>query len=254
MKKYILISVSCLLGVSLSIVAPRTLANMASFFSQSEIGFEESNINDEANHPLSWLETWQRPQGPLRVGIQVGHWKNSEVPQELEGLKKNGGGATGGGQTEWGVALTIANIAAEKLADKNIVVDVLPATIPPAYYADAFISIHADGNTSSAVSGFKIASPRRDYSEKSKILEELLYDNYEEATGLNRDPSITDRMRGYYAFNWLKYEHAIHPMTPAVILETGFLTNRNDQRLLINKPEVPAQAIVDTVTQFLGVE
>ena len=45
-------------------------------------------------------ENWQRPPGPAHVGVQVGHWKNSEVPDELNGLKTNGSGATGGGKTE----------------------------------------------------------------------------------------------------------------------------------------------------------
>lgn len=43
-------------------------------------------------------------------------------------------------------------------------------------------------------------------------------------------------------------------MTIAVIAKTGFLTNRNDQRLLINTPEVPAQAIADGILEFLKEE
>src|SRR4051794_5886035 len=34
--------------------------------------------------------------GPKRVGLQVGHWRNEDVPDELRQLRASGGGATGG--------------------------------------------------------------------------------------------------------------------------------------------------------------
>lgn len=52
--------------------------------------------------------TWKRPDGPLRVGLQAGHWKNNELPDELENLRNYGGGAKGGGMAEWEVNLAIA--------------------------------------------------------------------------------------------------------------------------------------------------
>src|SRR3989344_6629515 len=36
------------------------------------------------------LPVWQRPEGSLRVGLQVGHLKNNEAPEELFGLRDNG--------------------------------------------------------------------------------------------------------------------------------------------------------------------
>lgn len=42
---------------------------------------------------------WQRPAGPLRVGIQAGHWFAAEAPDEQEGLRDNTG-AQAGGTTE----------------------------------------------------------------------------------------------------------------------------------------------------------
>ncbi len=47
------------------------------------------------------------------------------------------------------VVLEIAKKVKTSLEAKGVVVDLLPATIPIDYFADAFISIHADGNNNS---------------------------------------------------------------------------------------------------------
>jgi hypothetical protein len=61
-------------------------------------------------------------------------------------------------------------------------------------------------------------------------------------------------MRGYYAFAWWRYEHAIHPMTPSAIAETGFMSNYSDRRLLIDNPEIPGKAIAEALIKFLESE
>ncbi|HCM45745.1 MAG: Cell wall hydrolase/autolysin [Parcubacteria group bacterium GW2011_GWA1_43_27] len=235
-----------------------TAANSPYRFTEYEAGFDEAESIPETNISLEpellAIQDWQRPEGPLRVGLQVGHWQNEEVPEELEGLKKNAGGAQGGGKYEWEVMLNIATLAAEQLAQYGIEVDVLPTTVPPNYYADAFVALHADGNLDQYVSGFKIAHPRRDYSGLSAELEAIMYEQYEAATGFRRDSNVTRRMRGYYAFNWRRYDHAIHPMTPAIILETGFLTSPADRKILINNPQVAVEGIVQAVLEFLKVD
>ena len=137
------------------------------------------------------------------------------------------------------------------LRDEGIVVDLLPTTIPSQYLADSFVSIHADGNLNPFVSGFKIVSSSHDLSGNSNSLLNLLYDSYSLTTGLSRDPNVTDSMKNYYAFNWRKYRSSIHPFTPAVIIETGFITNTGDQRILIHKPEFAAQGIADGILNFL---
>jgi len=58
-------------------------------------------------------------------------------------------------------------------------------------------------------------------------------------------------MTAYYAFNWPRYEHAIHPFTPAVIVETGFLTSPVDRAIIVDQPERAAQGVSDAVIQFL---
>lgn len=202
------------------------------------------------NDPFSIIQNWKRPDGPARVGVQIGHYKNDEVPEELERLKGNTG-ASGGGKWEWEVNYEIAHLIADNLKAEGVEVDILPTTVPPAYWADVFIAIHADGSEDRRKSGYKFAGPWRDYTRKSATLVSILEKHYEEATGLEKDENISRNMRGYYAFSWWRNEHAIHPMTTGVIAETGFLTNRNDQLLLINTPEVSADAISEALLEFL---
>ncbi len=199
------------------------------------------------------FNNWIRPDGPVRVGIQVGHWKNEEVPEELENLRGNSG-ASAGGKFEWEVNHAIAAELEKILEEKGIVVDLLPATIPPRYYADAFVAIHADGNEDTSKSGFKAAASRRLIGDKHEKLLTEIEQSYQEVTGLEKDPNITRNMRGYYAFRWWRYEHALHPMTPSVILETGFLTSPEDRELIVDQPTIPAQAIANGITEYLRSE
>ena len=193
---------------------------------------------------------WTRPPGPVRVGLQVGHWQNEQFPEELKRLRTNGG-ASGGGRAEWEVNLTIVQEAAKLLQEQGIAVDIIPATVPPDYWADLFVAVHADGSPNPEVSGFKVATPRRDLTGRGSVLTAIFEEEYGEVTGLPIDPNVTRNMRGYYAFNFRRYEHSIHPMTPALILETGFLTSYDDQRILIRRPATAAQGLANAVVKFL---
>lgn len=201
--------------------------------------------------PYAWLKDWRRPDGPARVGLQVGHWKNDEFPEELSKLIGNTG-ASGGGKSEWEVNHKIAELTAEILSLRGVTVDILPSTVPVQYWADVFVAIHADGNLNSGVSGFKVAGPWRDWTEKSPQLVSFIDLAYESATGLDRDPNISRNMRGYYAFSFWRYEHAVHPMTTSAILETGFLTNASDRRTIVNNPHISAQGLADGIINYLA--
>lgn len=197
------------------------------------------------------IVNWQRPDRPLTVGLQVGHWKSDELPEELERLRGNTG-ASGYGKSEWEVNYAIAEKTKELLEKKGVVVDILPATIPPEYWADVFVAIHADGSEDRTKSGFKIAGPRRDYTGKRDMIINLLRDEYASATGLSWDEEgISRNMRGYYAFSWWRFDHAVHPMTPSIILETGFLTTPSDARLIVDSPEIPATALANALLRYL---
>jgi len=210
-------------------------------------------VGAPAKYTLAELAQWERPEGPLTVGIQVGHWQNSSMPEELRNLERNTGAAWGG-MTESEVVLVISELVQERLISAGIVAELLPATVPPGYVADVFLSIHADGNANQSINGFKFAAPRRDYAGTSEALVALLYETYAAATGLRVDSSITRRMTSYYAFNWPRYEHAIHPFTPAVIVETGFLTSAVDRAIIVDLPDRAAKGIADAVIEFLTTE
>ncbi len=160
----------------------------------------EVPIGRGVGYRLSELATWERPEGPWRVGVQSGHWDNGSVPDELRGLIGNTG-AQVGSVTERDVVRRIAELVQIELEAAGVEVDVLPTVVPPGYVADAFVSIHADGNRNTAVRGFKIAPPRRDYSGLSAALVASLYASYAAATNLPTDSVITNRMTAYYAFN-----------------------------------------------------
>ena len=198
----------------------------------------------------NWLYNWVRPEGPPKVGLQVGHWKNDELPDELDRLKGSTGASVDSFK-EWELNHKIALQTAEILEEKGIEVDIIPATVPEKYWADVFVAIHADGNESSYISGYKVAGPWRRHFNKSDRLVELIDDSYGKETDLIKDENISRNMRGYYAFSWWRYDHSIHPMTSAVIIETGFITNYNDRKLLNEQPEKPAKGIANGIVDFL---
>ena len=189
--------------------------------------------------------------GPRRVAIQVGHWKVDEAPDEFPNLRFQVGTSVTG-IDEVNVNLDIADRIAVILRAKGIVVDVLPATIPPGYVADAFVALHADDDGGfGTATGFKIAHGfyRGPYDN---ALVDALTTEYAATTGLPLNDQITDDMTDYYAFAWFRYEHALAPHTPAAILEMGYLSNRDDRALLVDDPGVVAQGVANGVLRFLA--
>ena len=203
--------------------------------------------------PLAWLENWHRPDGPARVGLQVGHWKNDELPDELERLRGSSG-ATVIGLAEWEVNLAIAEATKAILEKNGVKENILPATVPEQYWADAFVAIHADGSTDTGQSGFKLSPPWRDFSGKAQLLACLVESAYAEVTNLPIDPNVTRNMRGYYAFSWWRYRHAVHLKTASIILETGFLTSPADRQIIVGQPERAAVGLAQGIVDYLEAE
>ena len=191
------------------------------------------------------------PPEPLRVALQAGHWRAAEAPDELSGIRHNGG-TMGGGKREWEVNLEIAELTATLLQEEGYVVEILPATVPQGYRADVFVAIHADGSNDPSVRGYRVGAPRRDATRRAGEFADVLAEAYGEATGIRRLPVATRRMRGYYAFRYNRYRHAIHPMTVGVIIETGFLTSATDRRVIVEDQSRAARGIFEGVTRFLG--
>ncbi len=198
--------------------------------------------------PVPGPDDWAAPEGPIRIALQAGHWKADEAPAELSGLRDNG--TSSQGTAEWEVNLEIARRAAALLEGHGYTVDILPAVVPPSYRAHLFISIHADGSRDPRASGYRVAAPRNDRTGRAAAAVRVLESAYGDATGIKRLPTVTRRMQNYYAFNFQRYEHALHPMTVAVILETGFLTNAADRGIIVEDPERAARGIVTAVIAF----
>src|SRR3989344_147361 len=247
LKKPVLPIVLLVILVTFGIIGARF------FYDQPITGalpYGESEEDAPALGELDWLRDWKRPDGPARVGVQIGHLNNEDAPEEQKRLRNNGG-ATGGGYTEVEVNAAVAEELKRLLASEGVLVDLLPTTIPPDYWADVFVSVHTDGNTNPTVSGFKIASSWRDLTGTARELVAILESSYQEATRFPKDPNISRNMRGYYAFSWWRYEHAIHPKTTAAIVEMGFITNPGDRKILVGSPEIPARGLADGVLKYL---
>ena len=188
-----------------------------------------------------------------RVGLQAGHWRSAELPDELASLR-NSTGTAAGGYREYQVNLDIANRAAEYLRAAGVTVDVLPATVPPSYLADAFVAIHADGSASTRISGWKAAGHWRDW-EASTALVDALKAEYGPASGLSWDGGrISSGMRGYYALSSGRFRHSISTNTPGVILELGYLTNPSDRSLMTQQADRLARGVANGVLRFLQSE
>jgi hypothetical protein len=223
----------------------------------------------EAAAPAGGLPQWLRPvrqpppiefigsgKSPKRVGLQVGHWGSDQMPDEQERLRASGGGAVGGGYTEVQINYDLATRTAKLLRDRGVEVDILAATVPVDYQADAFVAIHGDGDVRGALRGYKIAaSPLSHIPDWDNALVAWLYAEYGKATDLPRDDEhITPRMRFYYAFNNRRYYHAIHPSTPAAIVETGFVTSAADRALLVGQSDRVASGLAAGILGFLGLQ
>jgi hypothetical protein len=192
---------------------------------------------------------------PCRVGLQVGHWYSDQLPDELAVLRP----ATGGDYEQWreiDVNVPVAEAAADDLRQAGVTVDLLPATVPPGYSADAFVAVHADRDLELRWRGYKIApSAFKGASPAGRTLSADVGDQYGLETGLpvdRHDGAITPDMRFYYAFNFSYFAHAIAPTTPAALIELGFDTNPDDRDLLYNHPDQLAAAVAHGIERFLS--
>jgi N-acetylmuramoyl-L-alanine amidase len=191
------------------------------------------------------------PTGPRRVAIQAGHWKSDEAPDELRRLIPQTG-AEWEGVTEVEIDLDIAQRVSVILNSKGVAVDVLPTTIPAGYVADAFVALHADSDGVGENSGFKMAHGARRGPYEDVLLTDIK-NSYGAATGLEYDAThITNNMKGYFAFNWSRFQHAVAAHTPAVILEMGYVSNDDDRALMLDKADLVAGAIADGIMKFLN--
>jgi N-acetylmuramoyl-L-alanine amidase len=191
------------------------------------------------------------PTGPRRVAIQAGHWKSDEAPDELRRLIPQTGAAWEG-VTEVEINLDIAQRVGVILNSKGFAVDILPTTIPVGYVADAFVALHADSDGVGENSGFKMAHGARRGPYENALLNDIK-DAYGAATALDYDARhVTRNMTGYFAFNWSRFQHAVAPHTPAVILEMGYVSSDDDRALMLDRADLVANSIADGIMKFLN--
>jgi N-acetylmuramoyl-L-alanine amidase len=201
--------------------------------------------------PYPPVPVWN-PPGPKRVGIQAGHWRYYNSPDELRQNRFNPG-TSGGGKAEWEVNLDISERVVERLSELGYVVDLLDSTVPIRYRAHVFLSIHADGDVTGQLRGYKVGSARFSATpDVDKQLCDALWEEYGAVTGLLKQPNqVSSRMTGYYAFNSRRYQHAIAPGVPHAILEMAFLTNAQDREFLFRQPDRVATGILNGLRRFL---
>ena len=146
----------------------------------------------------------------------------------------------------------VSNRVAKLLRAQGVLVDVLPATVPTGFSADAFVAIHADGNASPAPRGFKISTR---WSSKVAVqdvrLVETLTDAYRAATALPEDSAVTRNMRGYYAYSPRRANYRVSNFTPGAIVEMGYMTNGADRAVMFNSTDKVAAGIANGILAYL---
>lgn len=206
------------------------------------------------NKPVKTVNNSPKPpptKPPIKVGIQIGHLDMADVPDELHNISWDFG-AEFNGVTELSVNTNIGNQVANLLRKSGVEVDVLSATVPAGYTADAFVSIHADGLNETYVSGFEVGASSFDTTNKSATLAQEIDRAFEDKTKLTFYPAISDNMTQYYAFNFNKFKAAISSTTPAVLIECGFLSNSDDRIFLAKHSDLAAQGIANGVMDFIN--
>lgn len=117
------------------------------------------------------------------------------------------------------------------------------------YQAEALISIHANtcAEFVGGASGFIVAkaASRAEDGEDTRLAE-CVAAYYEPMSGLARRFETTIDMTDYHSFR------EIHPLTPAAIIELGFM--RDDRAVLTDKPDILSAAIVEGILCYINRE
>lgn len=188
-------------------------------------------------------------KGPVRVGIQIGHLNARDHPEEHRDLRWNFGGHAGG-VDELDVNIAVAQRLAALLEAAGVTVELLPASVPAYYSADAVISVHADSVADPARSGYKSAFFEPARNGHDALLKQHVDSAYLAGSGLRDDSLNTSgSMIHYYAFN-PQYRHRVNTRSPALLVELGYISNPADLEFLL-RPGRPAQLLAEGVIAFL---
>jgi N-acetylmuramoyl-L-alanine amidase len=197
-----------------------------------------------------WQGILNSLKGPVRVGLQVGHLEVNNHPEELANLRYSTG-ASVNGVNEVDMNLVVAQTLRDMLQAEGIVVDMIPATVPPDYKADLFISLHADSSEDPERRGYKSSVFRFERNKNDALLKQIIDKNYFYFSGLpDDDKNVSGSMLEYYAFNHQRFKHTVHPKTPAIIVEMGYLSNKEDLAFM-EDPVNPAYALKIGILSYL---
>ncbi len=197
----------------------------------------------------AWGSLRSRAFGPPRIGVQIGHADAHLHPDELASLRVSTGGRAGD-VFEIDVNRAVAAALTARLEASGLRVDLLPATVPPGYRADAVVSIHADSSPDRERRGYKSAVFEATADRDDRRLKAAVDAAYLAATRLpDDDENVTSNMFAYYAFN-PRFEHAVARRTPALLVELGYISNPRD-RLWLERPDALADALAVGIGRFL---
>lgn len=172
-----------------------------------------------------------------RIGIVSGHKDNDSGTVCKDGLTEN--------QVNFDHATRVAEI----LRAEGYIVDILGEKDERLqnYRAKAFLSIHADSCTyiNDLATGYKVARSRHSALPKEEDrLVACVSARYKKATGLRfHRNTVTANMLEYHGF------YKIHALTPAAIIETGFMNL--DRDVLTKRADEVARGIADGMLCFL---
>lgn len=179
------------------------------------------------------------PNWLRKIGIVSGH----------RGPELDPGAVCPDGLTEAEINFNVAQLVVRALRGQGYSVDLLDEFDPRLdnYQAAALVSIHANTcqDFGEHVSGFLVAAAAARVTARGddEILVDCLAQYYHQATNLTRHSGVTEDMTNYHTFR------EIHPLTPAVIIELGFM--RADRELLTSGADRAAQGVADGILCFL---
>ena len=178
------------------------------------------------------------PRHMLRIGIVAGH----------RGVYNDPGAVCDDGLTEREVNEVVAEkvvLHLRSLGFRAELLDEFDSRLQD-YQATALVSLHSNDcrDYGEFVSGYLIArAAARARGGPDDLLVQCIGENYRRATGLRVRAGITTDMTEYHSFV------EIHPLTPAAILEMGFLLG--DRRILTEGSDRVARGVYDGILCFL---
>ena len=192
--------------------------------------------------PLAPTSIPVTPNFMQRIGIVSGH----------RGPENDPGAVCDDGLTEAEINFSVAQMIVTDLRSRGYTVDLLDEfdSRLEGFQGAALVSIHVNDCTDYGVgvaSGYLVArAAARPPGGFDDVLAECIALHYGRITQKQRLFSLTLDMTDYHTFR------EIHPLTPAAIIELGFL--RNDREMLTQHQPDMASGIIDGILCFLSGE